>query len=450
MTNLFSPGTLLLVATSLAIFAPNSMNLNINVNASKTVEVGESNPLIQKWTGPYGGLPPFDKVKVADFKPAMETAMAANLVEIEKIAGNTNAPTFENTIVAMERSGHTLVRLQALYGVWSSTMSDTEFQAVETEMEPRLAAFSDQIVQNPKLFARIEAVYNSPKDKLTHEQQRLTWLYYTNFVRAGAKLNAASKERLSQINQQLAGLFTKFTQNLLFDEMNQYLVLESEKDLEGLTQSIKDAAAAAATNKKLAGKWVIANTRSSVEPFLKNSSRRDLREKAWRMFVSRGDNGGEHDNNAIITEILQLRMERAKLLGYETHAHWRLENSMAKTPGVAMRDFDPVSYHKGKPTKGTSTFSFMYKSIEYYFTNAENLEAFKKAPAKYEPAYGGWCAYSMAEGKKVKIDPLTYKIVNGKLFLFSNFNGNNTMLRWDKDEKKYKASADKNWEKGMN
>lgn len=118
--------------------------------------------------------------------------------------------------------------------------------------------------------------------------------------------------------------------------------------------------------------------------------------------------------------------------------------------GVAMRNFDPVSYHKGKPTKGTSTFSFMYKSIEYYFTNAENLEAFKKAPAKYEPAYGGWCAYSMAEGKKVKIDPMTYKIINGKLFLFSNFNGNNTLLRWNKDEKKYKAAADKNWEKGMN
>ncbi|HEX5171496.1 MAG TPA: YHS domain-containing (seleno)protein [Cyclobacteriaceae bacterium] len=118
--------------------------------------------------------------------------------------------------------------------------------------------------------------------------------------------------------------------------------------------------------------------------------------------------------------------------------------------GVAMRDFDPVSYFKGKPTKGTSNFSYMYKSIEYYFTTKETMEEFKKTPAKYEPAYGGWCAYSMAEGKKVKIDPLTYKIINGKLYLFSNFNGNNTMLRWNKDEKKFKAAADKNWTKNMN
>lgn len=118
--------------------------------------------------------------------------------------------------------------------------------------------------------------------------------------------------------------------------------------------------------------------------------------------------------------------------------------------GVAIRDWDPVSYHKGKPTKGTSTFSYMYKSIEYYFTTAANMEEFKKTPAKYEPAYGGWCAFSMAEGKRVKIDPSTYKIVNGKLYLFSNFNGNNSMLRWNKDEKKFKASADKNWERNMN
>jgi YHS domain-containing protein len=118
--------------------------------------------------------------------------------------------------------------------------------------------------------------------------------------------------------------------------------------------------------------------------------------------------------------------------------------------GVALRDWDPVSYHRGKPTKGTSNHSYMYKSIEYYFTTAENMELFKKTPAKYEPAYGGWCAYSMAEGKKVKIDPQTYKLINGKLYLFSNFNGANTMLRWNKDEKKFKTAADKNWERNMN
>ncbi|HSN69374.1 MAG TPA: M3 family metallopeptidase, partial [Thermoanaerobaculia bacterium] len=164
------------------------------------------------------------------------------------------------------------------------------------------------------------------------EQQRLAWRYYTNFVRAGARLDTASKARLSEINQKLAGLYTDFSQNVLADETDEFLVLGSDADLAGLPQSLRDAAAAAASSKGQAGKWVITNTRSSVDPFLTYSDRRDLREKAWRMFVNRGDNGGAHDNNAIIAEILRLRAERAKLLGYQTHAHWRLENTMAKTP----------------------------------------------------------------------------------------------------------------------
>src|SRR5204862_533586 len=212
-----------------------------------------------------------------------------------------------------------------------------EFQVVQREMAPRLAAFGDQINQNVLLFHRIEAVYNSPeKARLTPEQQRLTWLYYTNFVRSGARLNTQAKARLSQINQQLAGVYTHFSQNVLAEENDQFLELKTEADLAGLSQSLRDAAAEAAKTKKLAGSWVIMNTRSSIDPFLTYSDRRDLREKAWRMFVNRGDNGDEHDNNAIITQILQLRAERAKLLGYPTHAHWRLENSMAKTPERAM------------------------------------------------------------------------------------------------------------------
>jgi peptidyl-dipeptidase Dcp len=222
-------------------------------------------------------------------------------------------------------------------------MASPEYQAVQREMAPRLAAFQDQITQNEPLFKRIEAVYNSPaKAKLTPEQQRLTWLYYTNFVRAGARLNADAKKRLSEINQQLAGLYTKFSQNVLAEETDQFLVLKSEDELAGLPQSLRDAAAAAAETKKQPGTWVIMNTRSSIDPFLTYSDRRDLREKAWRMFVNRGDNGGEHDNNAIITEILQLRAERAKLLGFPTHAHWRLENSMAKTPEKAMELMEAV------------------------------------------------------------------------------------------------------------
>jgi peptidyl-dipeptidase Dcp len=289
--------------------------------------------LLAPWEGPYGGLPPFDRIEVAGFEPAFEAAMAETLVEIERIANDPSSPTFENTIAALERSGRTLSRVQAVYGVWSSNLSTPEFQAVQRVVAPRLAAFSDQITQNEPLFRRIEAVHDSPeKATLTPEQQRLVWLRYTNFVRAGARLDEASKVRLSAVNQRLAELFTAFNQNVLADEENQILVLEREADLAGLPESLRDAAAAAAESRGLADRWVITNTRSSMEPFLTYADRRDLRERGWRMWVDRGDMGGEHDNNAIIREILALRAERATLLGYETHAHWRLENTMAGTP----------------------------------------------------------------------------------------------------------------------
>src|SRR5690606_20933805 len=219
------------------------------------------NPLLQEWTGPYGGVPPFDKVKISDFKPAITAAMNESLTEIDKIAANPATPDFENTIVALERTGQALDRVMTVYGIWSSGMNNPEFQEVEREMAPKLAAFSDQITQNEKLFKRIETVYNSPeKEKLTAEQQRLAWKTYTNFVRAGAKLNADQKKRLSEINQSLAGLYTRFSQNLLADEMNGMLVIEKESDLAGLPQSLKDAAANAAGAKNMSGKWVISNT----------------------------------------------------------------------------------------------------------------------------------------------------------------------------------------------
>jgi peptidyl-dipeptidase Dcp len=301
------------------------------------------NPLLAEWAGPYGGVPPFDRVRVEHFKPALEAAMAENLAEVERIASNTAPPTFENTVAAMERAGRTLNRVGAVYNVWASTMNGPEFQAVEREMSPRLAAFADKLTQNEALFRRLEAVYKaSDKSRLTPEQKRLAWFYHNNFVRAGARLNAADKARLSEINQQLAGLYTRFSQNVLADETDQFLVLKSETDLAGLPPSVRDAAAAAAAAKKMPGAWVITNTRSSVDPFLTYSDRRDLREKVWRMFVNRGDNGGEHDNNAIITDILRLRAERAKLLGYPTHAHWRLENAMAKTPERALELMEAV------------------------------------------------------------------------------------------------------------
>ena len=300
-----------------------------------------SNPLLQKWTGPYGGVPAFDKVKVEQFKPALEAAMAKNLAEIDAITANKAAPTFENTIAALEDAGRGLNDVSTYYYIWGSNMSTPEFQKVEEEMDPKLSAHYDKINQNAALFARIEAVYTSPdKAKLTPEQQRVLWIYYTNFVRSGAKLSPQAKARVGAINTELAGLYTKFSQNLLADE-NTWIEL-TPADLAGLPEGLKAAAASNAESRKLLGKFIVVNTRSSVDPFLTESPVRSAREKVWRAFVNRGDNGGATDNNAIISKILKLRAERAKLLGYKTHAHWRLENSMAKTPENAMALMEAV------------------------------------------------------------------------------------------------------------
>lgn len=299
-------------------------------------DVTETNPLTTNWTGNYGGVPPFDKVKIELFKPALELAMAENLAEIDKIANDSSAPTFENTIAELERTGQTLNRVATIYYIWQGNMNSPDFAKISREMNPKLADLGSKISQNEKLFKRIEAVYNNrSKSKLTSEQKRLVEDYYTNFVRGGAKLGAKEKARMAEINQRLAVLFNDFSQKLLNDE-NKYLVLTSEDDLKGLPQSLKDAAAAQASARKANGKWIIVNTRSSVDPFLTYSERRDLREKVWKMFINRGDNGDENDTNTIIPEILQLRVERAKLLGYPTHAHFRLDVAMAKTPENAM------------------------------------------------------------------------------------------------------------------
>jgi peptidyl-dipeptidase Dcp len=308
-----------------------------------TVGTLPANPLIEPWPGPHGGLPPFDQVRVEHFQPALERAMDLYRAEIAAIAADPAAPDFENTIAALERAGRVYGRVRSIYGVWSSTMSGPEFQAVEREMEPRLAAFRDEITQNEALFRRIEAVYHGPeKDQLTSEQQRLTWLQYTEFVRAGAKLGPDEKARVTAINQRLAALYTAFSQNLLADEEEHGTVLADEADLDGLPDSVRAAAAAQAETSGMAGKWVIANTRSSAEPFLTYATRRDLREQVWRRFVSRGDHEGPRDNKPLISEILALRAERAALLGYPTHAHWRLENTMAGAPERAMELLEAV------------------------------------------------------------------------------------------------------------
>jgi peptidyl-dipeptidase Dcp len=295
------------------------------------------NPLLEPWSGPYGGVPPFDRVKVEHFRPALEAAMAEELAEVDRIANDSSPPRFDNTIEALERSGRTLDRVYAIYNVFSGTMRTAAFQEVEREMEPKLAAFHDRIVQNAKLFARIAAVYQAREGAgLDAEQQRLLWNKYTDFVRRGARLDDASKQRLAAVNERLATLYTEFSQHVLADENDHALVLDSREDLAGLPDALVEAAALAAEERGEKGKYAILNTRSSMEPFLTYAERRDLREKVWRTYYNRGDNGGRTDNKAVIAEIVRLRAERARLLGYPTHAHWRLEKSMAKTPERAV------------------------------------------------------------------------------------------------------------------
>jgi peptidyl-dipeptidase Dcp len=297
----------------------------------------ETNPLLAEWTGPHGGVPPFDRVRIADLGPAIEAAMAEELREIDAITAVQGPATFANTLVPLERSGKALDRVRTLYNIWTATLSNDEVRAVETRMEPLFAQHSDRILQNGALFARIEAVYNARDTTgLTPEQKRLALIYWNRYVRAGARLPAAGKARVAAINQELAGHFTHFSQNLLADEAN-YVLYLTEADLAGLPADQREAAKSAARERGQPDKWAILNTRSSMEPFLTYSSRRDLRERVWRTFYSRGDNNDAHDNKQIIKQILRLRAERARLLGFATHAHWRLENnSMAQTPEAAM------------------------------------------------------------------------------------------------------------------
>ena len=297
----------------------------------------QGDPLLDEWTGPHGGCPPFDKVSAEAFKPAMLKGMELKRVEIAAISGSRATPTFENTFAALDNAGRPFGRATRIFRIYTSTMNDKRTQAVETEMAPVLSAFGDEIVQNKALFARLKSVYDARASaKLKPEQQRLADVVYTNFARQGASLGEADKARLKEINKRLASLFTTFRQNVLADEENYTLVFDNEMDLAGLPDNVRAAAAGAAEEKGQKGKWLFTNTRSSMEPFITYASRRDLREKGWRMWTMRGDNPGEHDNNPAIAEILQLRARRAGLLGFSSHAHWVLDNNMARTPEASM------------------------------------------------------------------------------------------------------------------
>ncbi len=285
------------------------------------------NPLLQSWGGL--GLPPFGRIKPEHFRPAFDVAMAAQKAAVAAIADSKDAPTFDNTIVTMEKSGLDLDRVASVFFHLASADTNKELQAVERDMAPLLARHGNEIYLNAPLFKRIDALWQK-RDTLglSAEQLRVLDRYHTIFVRAGAALDAPGKQRLAEIGERLAAIGTQFSQNVLASENGFMLVLDGEDDLAGLPQSVREVAAEEARERELPGKYVITLSRSSIEPFLQFSTRRDLREKAFTAWVNRG----EAENSALIAETIRLRNERAKLMGYDTFAHFRLADTMAKTP----------------------------------------------------------------------------------------------------------------------
>ena len=294
------------------------------------------NVLLKEWTGPYGGVPAFDKMKVEDIREAILKGIEINLEEIEAIANNPEPATFENTIEEMERAGAELNRAFTYYGIFSGNMSSPEFREIQGELVPQISEFSSKITQNEKLFERIKAVYDaSQTTPLEADQQRVIELNYKSFEMNGAELNPAQKEEYAAISKELSSIYTTFSNNVLHDEEN-YITYLTEDQLGGLPEDFIKSAANIASDKGEEDKYAITNSRSSMDPFLTYSTERELREQVWTNFYSRGDNGDEYDNNELIAEILRLRRKKVEILGYSNYAEWRLQNRMAKTPENAM------------------------------------------------------------------------------------------------------------------
>ena len=300
------------------------------------------NPLLEEWGGPFG-VPAFGRIRPDHFREAFARAFVAHTAEVATIAGNTAAPSFANTIAVLEASGEALTRTVNVFNLLAGAHTDDAILSIERELAPLRAKHWDAILMDAALFGRIDRLYRMRDSlALSAEQRRVLERYQVKFVRAGAALDPATKARLADINARLATLGTIFSQNVLADEQGYSLLLEGEEDLAGLPDFVRAAARGAAEERGHAGKHVITLSRSSVEPFLQFSARRDLREKVFRAWTTRGAGGGATDNKAIISEIIALRTERARLLGYETFAQYRLDDAMAKTPDAVRSLLDQV------------------------------------------------------------------------------------------------------------
>ena len=291
--------------------------------------------LLQEWTGPYEGVPPWDKVKVAQFPAAFQAAMHASKAEFEAMLAKPEAITFDNTITASELSGEKIGRLFSIWGVHSSNLSNPDVRKIQAEWEPKVSAFFSELSLDARYFQRVKYLYDQRANLgLDAKQMRLLERTYDGLVRNGAMLDAGKKAQVISIETDLAKKFSAFSEKVLADEET-FILITDTADLAGLPESYVAAIQAAAKAKGQTG-WAVVNTRSAVQPFLENSTRRDLREKVWRAFTMRGDNQNANDTNATIAEILKLRQQRAEILGFPTHAHYRMADTMAKDPNKAM------------------------------------------------------------------------------------------------------------------
>lgn len=321
---------------SAAVLSISGVAMTAVADAKEIKAAQNSEPaLLQEWTGPYGGVPPWDQVKVSQFPSAFQAAMAAYKAEFEAILETPGPITFDNTITASELSGEKMGRLFSIWGVHSSNLSSPEVRKIQAEWEPKVSAFFSELTLDARYFQRVKFLYDQRASlNLDAKQMRLLERTYDSLVRNGALLNAAKKAQVIGIETDLSKKFSAFSEKVLADEES-FILIDKEADLAGLPETFVAALSAAAKEKGKAG-WAVVNTRSAVQPFLENSTRRDLREKVWRAFTKRGDNGGANDTNATIAEILKLRQDRAEILGFPTHAHYRMADTMAKDPDRAM------------------------------------------------------------------------------------------------------------------
>ena len=334
---------LLLTATTALALTACGASQPASTETDKVSETSETssatkfaeNTILQKWTGPYDGVPPWDKVKVSDFPEAFQATMDKVKAEVNAIRDNPAAPTFANFTEPMELAGNDASELFSIWGVHSSNLSTPEVRKIQGEWLPKVSAFFNQLTLDPKILEKTKAVYDTRTSaNLDAQQLRLVERNYEELVRNGALLQGADKEKLIALNTELSKQFNTFSNKVLADEET-YIYLTEEAELAGLPDSFIASLAAAAEAKGKTG-WALKNTRSVMQPFLQNSTRRDLRERVFKAYVNRGDNGDANDTNATIAKILSIRAERAKLLGFKSHAHYRMADTMAKEPEAAI------------------------------------------------------------------------------------------------------------------